>query len=317
MLKTKRKNSKVIQIRSKANLEFKTNCLREFVNIIPIYLLTGITSPDPNYDILGMAESFSDEDGSIHTELWDLAEYLSTPTCNSESIMEILYSGWNKFDNYKDLDEINLDFENYRMKSKPSILHASKYMIAGFAYKDWYSETYKAFTDLLPSYDMELFVRVFAATSPMSHLKSNLSLALKAYKKIIRGESLSDLGAINSVKRMLDDIRGGTFQNVSGNKRRKILNFESAIWGNTEAVVVDSQMLRAYNMAREYLWKGKTIAHLPTGGEYNFIENHIRSLAKATRYEPRQIVSMLWSGIRVEKRRFKDADTRKILESLL
>lgn len=314
-----KKDQKSIKNLKKKNKEFKTKYLSRFISIIPFYLLSGIVKPEPTYDTTALAESFFDSgDGEVVSELWDLVEYLSTPSNDAASIMSMLYGGWCHFEKYESHDKLSNEvIERSQSKHKFGVLHASRYMIAGSIYKDWYRDTYEAFRDFLPGYDIELFVKVFAATSPMSHLRTNVILALRAYDCIKKGKSVSSLGVINSVQAMLEDIQKGIFDRDQCGRRRKVLNFKEAILGNVNAVVVDSQMLRAYDLAREYIWREKTICHLPKVGEYDLIEYHIRTLAEGCGYEPRQIVAMLWSGIRITQGKFKEADTRKVLKELV
>ena len=66
-------------------------------------------------------------------------------------------------------------------------------------------------------------------------------------------------------------------------------------------------------MVEEYKWKGIKAPHNPRTTEYDLIERYIKRLAEVSGYEPRQIVSMLWSGIKTEKGVRKSVNTKEVL----
>ena len=55
----------------------------------------------------------------------------------------------------------------------------------------------------------------------------------------------------------------------------------------------------------------------PRRSEYDLIEEHIKALAEACEYEPRQIVSMFWCGTRRMESKFKTTNAEKLLKEVL
>lgn len=315
-MKTKKNRTK------KKYQEFKVKHLSSFADILPFFVLKGTKDPIKDYDTYAILESFLSDDSDLaHNELWDLMYYLSDNNEDqSEKIMQMLYGGWYVFDSYEPYYQMldSKEFLLVKKKNRLATIHALKCMIAGMNHADWYEETYQTFKELLPDYDLELFVSTFAATSPMAHLRSNLMFALQAYDCIKKGKSIETLRLIPPAKAMLRDLQAGLFNGVPrDSSRRKVLNFKNAILGDTSAVIVDSWMLKAYDIGREYEWNGKMYCRPPFKGVYDCIEQHIQTLGEATGYEARQITAMIWSGIRILHSKFKDADTKRILSEIL
>ncbi len=311
-----KKNSK------KKYKEFKVKHLRPFIDTIPFFALKGIKTPIKDYDTYALAESlFDDAEGNVLEEIYDLTEYLSDNNrIDPDYIMQILYGGWDGFDKYEISNNLfaSQKFQLIRKQNKLAIVHALKCIIVGRDHANWYADTYKTFSELLIGYDLELFVKAFGATSPMSHLGSNLRFALEAYECIKKGKSVEKLNLIPPAKAMLRDLQKGLFETVARNTtRRKVVNFTNAILGDTKAVVVDSWMLKAYDTGREYIWNNKSYCRSPGVYVYDFIEHHLQSLAEGTGFEARQLTAMAWAGIRIMHSKYKEADTKKVLTQIL
>jgi hypothetical protein len=165
--------------------------------------------------------------------------------------------------------------------------------------------------------DIELFVKLFAITSPRTHFESNITLALKAYD-IYTNNGSFEQGFLPGVAANLVDFQVGNFvfENPETNSRRKITNFVQAIMGDKKSVVVDTWILDAYGLMQYYEHKGVIRSHAPTRDEYTFLEGHIKLLAHLSGFEPRQIISMLWSGIKMVKSRHKKVNTEKVLHNV-
>lgn len=308
-------------IKKKTQKEFRIKHLSLFVDAIPLYILKGMKHPIEDYDSYAFAEAhFEDEHDNVLNETWNLVTYLSDNNrVDPDYIMQILYGGWDAFDSQQDSETAGSNkFQTVLKRDKLAIFHALKCMVAGRDHAHWYEDTYKTFVDLLPGYDIELFVKAFGATSPMSHLRSNLRFALQAYDCIKKGKSVEELQVIPPAKAMLRDLAKGTFEKVARDStRRKVINFTNAILGDVSAVIVDSWMLKAYDIGREYVWNNKTYCRTPRIDVYDSIEYHLRTLAKGSGFEARQLTAMAWAGIRIMHSKFKEADTRKILTEIL
>lgn len=311
----------IIQKEKRKYKEFKIKHLKDFKDIIPFFVLSGIRNPIKDYDTNALAESFFENDkGNVFDELLELAEYLSNEHCGSDTVMQMLYGGWNDFSEYEQFSEhcLSEDFKDINREHNPKTLHVLRCIIAGREHKDWHKETYRTFKELLPGYDIELFVKVFGITSPMSHLHSNMVFALQAYDHIKQGKSIDRLKLIPNVRVMLKDLQKGVFDKTPMDQsRRKVQSHIASMLGEPMKVAVDSRMLKAYGVGREYEWNGKLYCRQPTKKLYDFIENHIRILGKTTGYEAREITAMIWAGIRILEGRFKEASTREVLQKIL
>ena len=148
-------------------------------------------------------------------------------------------------------------------------------------------------------------------------MKSNLILALNAYDIIKKDKSLRNLKVLGSIRKMLQDIKSGTFEKVDVDKKRTVINLKRAILGDKDSVIVDCRMNKAYNIDRYHLCGDKFFECSPTNSEHNFIQDHILSLSRRTNFEARQIASMISAGVESENGKFKDLETRKVLESIL
>lgn len=205
--------------------------------------------------------------------------------------------------------------QNNSFSSAYNIKNIRKYAKLGKSNMNWYSDTHQAFVELLPEYDIELFVKIFAVTSPLSHLESNLIAALQTYKEYVADMPIKEMKLLPNVKVMLQAVKDGTFDPSAARivARRKVLRFTSAIMGDTQSFPVDSWMCRVLNLDRSYVWNGKTFYRLPTLKQSNEIEDLMFIIAQQLDWEPRQLMAATWAGVRMEEGKFKKTDTRELL----
>lgn len=150
--------------------------------------------------------------------------------------------------------------------------------LSGVAEADvrWYDETSEGLQRIFGE-DGPIVGKFLAATSSNATVKSNVALALKAYRQYKAGEPFQ--GYLPVVKLQLERIAKG--EPVGG---RKIDNFAKALAGDQDAVVVDRWMLRAFGLPKD--------AATPT--QYDLIEEAVKRVAKETGQTPRQVQAGLW-----------------------
>jgi len=133
--------------------------------------------------------------------------------------------------------------------------------------------------------DAPMVAKLIAATSNNSTVKSNLTLALKAYAQHKANPEAPIEGIMRSLLPAVDRARTG--QDLGG---RKVDNFAKALMGDPNAVVVDRWMMRAWG------FKGD----VPTPAQYDIIEHGIKELAQRHQMEPRQVQAAIWFGVKKE-----------------
>ncbi len=289
---------------------------------LPMYILCGLkNSKGANIvDTYSLAEYFfRNETPGVHERvsnaLFKYADYAAKQY--SDRFLSVLTKGSRIFES----PEIFQEFYENPLLNKYELdeFSLTKYLFHGEKGKNWYPETLKAFEDMLKGYDIELFVKLFAITSPRNNFKANLGHAFRAYELFNSKKSFEQGNFLPNVLSMLNDFRNKDFifEQEQRNGRRKITNFALGILGKKDAIVVDSWVLKAYGLSEEYLWRGKKAPYSPRVTEYDLIEDHIKRLAECCGYEPRQIIAMLWHGIRTLNSPHKATEARKILQELL
>ncbi len=143
---------------------------------------------------------------------------------------------------------------------------------------DWYTSSRLAAQEHFPE-DWELFLGFLAVTSVNSTVKSNMTLALKAYAQHANGKPFS--GYLKQVIANLRNVVDGKTLNGP-----KINAFFLALKGDKKAVVVDRWMARAYGF--------KSV----TTSNYDRIERNIRIEAGANGMEPSDFQAWKWADIR-------------------
>jgi hypothetical protein len=302
---------------------FKNSRLTAFRHMFPIYVLLGIKNPSDDRDKYQLAERFMYDGWYSHQQvlnaLYKYQEYVQKEGYVKQDVIDVIWTGTERIQEHEShflFSETNRDLLR---RHRIDFMKVSKYMFYGFENRDWYKDTLKAFKSELGGYDLELFIKLFALTSPRANFKSNLTFAFRAYDLMEKGRNFRGKGFIPAVATMLEDFRLGDFDfkaNPRGG-RRKVVAFYKAIIGKKDSVVVDTHLLHAYGIQDYYEWKGKRYPYKPRVSEYDLVEAHIRHLSEAFGYEPRQIVSMLWSGIRIAHAKQKEASTKILLQSIL
>jgi hypothetical protein len=300
---------------------FNHPVLRMFTHIFPMYVLMGLRKPFNDRDKYALAEHFM-VDSVSHTKvlnaLYKYEEYVTNGGSQIPDVLDVIWTGAEQFDQYASSHVFVDENRDLMVRHKFDLVKVSKYFFHGFADRNWYRNTLATFKSELVGYDIELFVKLFALTSPRTNFKANLTNAFRAYALLAKGRNFRNKGFLPAVENSLEDFRLGSFD-FNGEYRggrRKISNFANAILGDKKAIVVDTWLLRAYGLQDHYLWRGKPYPYTPRPSEYDLIENHIRHLAEVCRYEPRQIVSMLWSGIRQVHSNNKVASTAALLKTM-
>lgn len=152
---------------------------------------------------------------------------------------------------------------------------------SGKAEMGWYDQVHKELKELFGQ-DAPMVAQLLAATSSNSTVKSNVTLALKAYMKVKAGEPVTE-GFLPAVVKQINRVAAG--QPLEG---RKIDNFARALVGDPDAVVVDRWMLRAFGFTHD----------APTPHEYDVIETAVKELAKQRKVSPRQMQAAIWFGVK-------------------
>lgn len=156
-----------------------------------------------------------------------------------------------------------------------------KYFEDGREEMNWYERTFEGLVRLFGD-DATLMGELLAVTSANTTVKANCTLALKAYGQIKRGEALG--GFLPGVYKNI--IRIMTGRRPTG---AKIQSFAGALLGDTDAVVVDRWMLRAYGYPNLTPKRTKDIVE------------DVRKRASEAGVTPRQYQAAVWFGIKAEK----------------
>lgn len=197
----------------------------------------------------------------------------------------------------------------------------ARYVWIGRKDLNWYRDCEEVFVELFGRDRLTLVTRLFAATSINTSLKANITLFRKALHEIDNGLPIGHY--LPNIRQQLEQIRAGN--ELTG---RKINSFARAMSGDSEAVVVDVWLLRAFDMDRKYFRNDKITSDGPiqeipgtmygfyqpvvkkrgrmrsggaSDGQYTKIENYVRNEAKAMGIQPRQLSSMIWAGVRIDQ----------------
>lgn len=189
-----------------------------------------------------------------------------------------------------------------RAKHKAKYGKLLRYILNGKSDSDWYRQTKSAFGELLPSYDTELFIKLFALTSPRATFVSNLKLALRAYEMFKGEKEFEEKGFLGSTFIILKQFKEGifTFRNGVRGSKRKVNNFALSILGN-DNITVDTWIGKAFAVVADYTFEGERYPYKLRDGEYDVVEAYIRGLSHVVGFEARQINAMIWLGIRQEE----------------
>ena len=294
---------------------------------VPVLFLTGLKSrrkyPSNSYRIAEfilppyLSEEDDDSINIAIEEIDSLADFVSCSNDEKDEFVSILTSGIGKVNECT--GDILLHFETF-LQDRNSIFYPKiiKYLFHGLYAKNWYVKMNKAVEDFLPDYDKEVFLKIFAMTSPRTDFQSNLRLAISAYKIWEKGGKFTS-GFFPPTIKMLSDFQNGDFlfDGNERNGRRKVTQFYKALMGDKDSVVVDTWIMESVGLIRHYEHNGKIVPHKPRVHEYDFIESYILTLADIASYEPRQVISMLWAGSRICNGKSKLHEPEEIFKNVI
>lgn len=181
---------------------------------------------------------------------------------------------------------------------KEIILDTSKiarYVWNGRGDVNWYPDCQQLFADLFGEDNLQLTSRLFAATSINTSLASNVTLFRKALYEILHDKPVGKY--LPNIRTQIEHVRAG--EPLSG---RKINNFANAMSGVTTAVVCDIWIIRSFGISKTKFRPNmqRYYTNSPTDPQYDVMEKYIQQEAPLMGLEPRQMCSMIWSGIRGE-----------------
>ena len=145
----------------------------------------------------------------------------------------------------------------------------------------WYAKSYEAIKQLHGD-DADLYAQCLAATSPMSELKSNVSLANKAFSQIKAGRPIT--GFIGGHKKNLERI--ARREPIQG---QKVVSFYKNLIGDSSAITIDRWMMRHY---------GYEYDHQPTKKEYAEISARLSEEAAEQGMTNSDYQARLWTAAR-------------------
>lgn len=172
----------------------------------------------------------------------------------------------------------------------------------------WYDKTLPELERMYGPEDARILIGFLAATSPNTTVKANVTLALKAFEqwKLTGKINVDEMGQelLRHASEEMDErafkgFMGSVIDNLnrvlkgeplSGNKVR---NFQMALLGDKNAVVIDRWVLRA-------LWPDSAVhrgAKL-RDNQYEFLANFIRQEARARNMAPADLQAAIWVGIK-------------------
>lgn len=169
------------------------------------------------------------------------------------------------------------------------------YFLKGLYGRRWYYNT-RVHTEKIFGLDTDLFIDLLAATSPNTNVKANVSKALTAYRQFKNNEKFS--GQLPICLNMLDIVRSNYFTGQSkpfGGP--KVQAFAKALKGDFSQVVVDTWMLRAFDIPNATPLQVRKITC--------FIKK------KAVRFEmtPAEVQAAIWCGVKLSSQRKQDHNT--------
>jgi hypothetical protein len=196
------------------------------------------------------------------------------------------------------------------------------YINAGMKDKNWYQECEQLFVEIYGRERLPLITKLFAATSINSSLKSNITLFRKALHEIENNLPFSDY--LPGIKKQLEYVRAG--EPLRG---LKINAFSQAMSGDENAVVVDTWLLRAFDMDKQYgrkEWKKEHGVEVlqtrfrSSGASkkaFRDIEAWVRNRAQEMGIQPRELSAIIWTGVRSTLSRERETHYKTILKMKL
>jgi len=151
----------------------------------------------------------------------------------------------------------------------------------GCEHREWYQEAFGFLSTLVPANHAGVFVGFVAATSANCSVRSNLTLARKAYNQWSHGEPFTGYlsGVTENLRRT---VRGEPLQGA------KLEPFRQAIMGDPQAVAVDRWVIRAAG------YPGATPKRM------RHVDGDIRVLARREGITPAEYQAAVWAGAIME-----------------
>lgn len=152
--------------------------------------------------------------------------------------------------------------------------------------KNWYSNSLKAIKNKYGIHT-DKFIKLLGVTSPRNIVKRNLFLADKTLKYSILDKEIDfSYGIANKqIKKNVDKVLiNKPFRGV------KINAFVKALTGDLNQVVIDSWMLKAFNINRQS----------PITNDLTHIETIINKIAIETNLKPSEVQACLWCYAKTE-----------------
>ncbi len=150
---------------------------------------------------------------------------------------------------------------------------------------NWYRQSYHTIKTYLE--DPELFIKLLAATSQRNSVKANTAAALDAYRCIQTNTPITKKYGIADklIKENISRIKQG-----APLKGPKIKSFAAALNGDSDKIVIDVWMLRAFNIKRQ----------APTPLDRYCIQERITQLSNKLNMAPRDVQACLWTWAKTE-----------------
>ena len=152
--------------------------------------------------------------------------------------------------------------------------------------KDWYSNSFKAIKNK-QGIHTDKFIKLLGVTSPRNTVKHNLFLANKTLKYSILSKEIDfSYGIANTqIKRNVDKVLSNKpFGGV------KVNAFVKALLGDLNQVVIDTWMLKAFNLN----------VQSPRPNDLVHIKTIINKIALQTNLKPSEVQSCLWCYAKTE-----------------
>jgi len=214
----------------------------------------------------------------------------------------------------------NLKF--HPKKGVPSLRKLRQTIRAGAERKDWYESTFRAIQERFGD-DAEAMMKFLVHMSPGNEVSINVTQAVKAFIRWKTGQPFGASGGQRGLGRrdhhwnmersLKDDPDAGG---------KKLQNFHQSFLRNDNAVVIDRWMLR--NLGIDTRDENVKLSD----GDYEVLAEVVRHITKDQQLKsefgpdlkPRQVMAMLWAGIKRKQQRRKKSDDRpyeEILNDLL
>jgi len=176
-------------------------------------------------------------------------------------------------------------------------------MQAGIDGKDWYAETRQELEKTFGPANARMMVKFLVATSNNKTVAANTTLALKAFARYRMGLpfEVGTTGFDTLQSQLLEKAARG--QEFGGLKQK---SFEANLFGDKEAVTVDTWIRRAFG------FQAKTI----TPAQYKFMDYRLTQIARRVGMEPRQVQAAIWTVIK-EAEQKNSGNTSLPFEKLL